>query len=1269
MIVYDKEQKQIVIPNGLGNVNIIINQGCDDDKPTPPQDGCGMTGIFNNWGETPDIPFKENGEWDGRPYKVIRNFGATGGEFKIRRNNDSTDSYTASFHNEPQFAQLLKNDFSMSINDGVWDIYLFFGDDGEPNEMLILRPGTDLSTIQYEYTLTISTDKENAIIEIADSYRGMTDRYCGDVTVTMKYGCIYYINVYMEGYEDISDEITCYNDEERNYTLTKTKYNTIADIYGSPSDSTVTFKGLVALSFDYKSGKNILFTDHTGSIILKNCQEPLKVGDECLVTATLRRNALSYISDLSNASVEVLSSNNYVVMPADAVELTNLNNLYIPNEGGYAEMKYLYADGTVVSAPSSNFMRIQTDATSPDSIGLRGDFSNWEGKLVEGDNIRVYMFPENNQGYFWATDIIKLDSCNLGSLSWTLDSPHTSLKTASDEGYDGYSQVIVSPENLIKQEKENAVNDFKKGMDEITITKNGTYSAEDQEILHSIAFDGNSYFNTGIVPTENIKIEACIKVTNGNDKGVGGVIIGGGIDPVGGNTENRGIAIYMTEGEIYGIWGAIKSEKEPYRFEGTTTVVLQKTDDSWVWNGEKGSFGASTLYIGGYNRNDINVRRTFFQSIVYIKIWTDRNDDSTLITYTPKTNGNFDANGVELQRLGEGTTTFVEENVKKYPNGFKRVEVNVPDLNGSYDEGYSQGHTEGYNEGKTDGVNEQKGKLTQITISENGTYAKEDGYSEVVVNVPDLNGSYDEGYAQGKTDGVNEQKSKLETINITENGTYRKEDGYNEIVVEVPGSSGDYNKGYEQGQADVAANARVLNVTENGVYKSKYSDSILPDTVTGVYADGTNFYSYAELSNKIFNTKIAATIDSRLEFWYKGDNKRNTEGNNVIIGAGNNDNNDTFQLRYRPRLNNSLTINLGDSKIQVSVWDDKVWHHLIVSKAEGLWIDGDKKGDFSPTNTINGEFFINGVGYKADGRRSANGAFGMIKIDDVVIIPTEDGFLNTNTGELLEVVNDGGYKFTGELYKTINVNVPPKINPQKEGLRLGYSTFTEVPEWADFEGITNMNNMFRDCKSLQTIPEIDTSKVTDMSYMLYNCTNLQTIPLLNTSRVTNMNSMFGYCNLKTIPLLNTSNVTDMSHMFFYCSNLQTIPQIDTSKVTNMDSMFVNCTSLVSLPSLNAQSLSMNQYSSFFAYTELPKLTDFGGLLNLKCSLTSDGNFNKLPNLTYESCINVLNGLYDFTGNGETPNSGQGKLKVHQNFLDKVGEEISIGVNKGWTITV
>ena len=559
-------------------------------------------------------------------------------------------------------------------------------------------------------------------------------------------------------------------------------------------------------------------------------------------------------------------------------------------------------------------------------------------------------------------------------------------------------------------------------------------------------------------------------------------------------------------------------------------------------------------------------------------------------------------------------------------------------------------------------LNTNTGKLLEVekdggyTFTENAIiYGEGELYKTINVNVPDLNGSYDEGYAQGKTDGINEQKSKLESINITENGTYRKEDGYNEVVVNVPDLNGSYDEGYNQGQADVAANARVLNVTENGNYLSKFSDPVVPTLVTGVYSDGTDFYSYAELSNKIFNTKIAASENSRLEFWYKGDNTKSSDGFNVIIGAGNNDNQNCFQVRYFVNDNDRIIINLGGDDIIIERWDDKVWHHLIISKSEGLWIDGEKKKEYEGTIYYppEGEFYINGIGYSKDGSRSANGTFGMIKIDDTIIIPTADGFQNVNTGELIEVVKDGGYKFIentikygeGELYKTINVDVIPKINVKEAGIKFAYGTFTEVPEWADFEGITDMNHMFS------------------------NCPNIQTIPLIDTSNVTNMNGMFYQCgNLQTIPLIDTSNVTNMNEMFYQCGNLQAIPQFDTSNVTNMNNMFESCNSLVSLPALNAQSLSMPSYYGIFGWGELPKLTDFGGFLNLKSSLTSDDNLKRLPNLTKESCINVLNGLYDFTGNGETPNDGQGQLKVAQSFIDKVGDEISIATSKGWSIT-
>ena len=75
----------------------------------------------------------------------------------------------------------------------------------------------------------------------------------------------------------------------------------------------------------------------------------------------------------------------------------------------------------------------------------------------------------------------------------------------------------------------------------------------------------------------------------------------------------------------------------------------------------------------------------------------------------------------------------------------------------------------------------------------------------------------------------------------------------------------------------------MLNVTENGNYLSKFSDPIMPTTVTGEYADGTKFYNYAELNGKVFNTNIPATKDSRIEFWWKNDGSYAELG--AIIGA------------------------------------------------------------------------------------------------------------------------------------------------------------------------------------------------------------------------------------------------------------------------------------------------------------------------------------------------------------------------------------------------
>ena len=293
----------------------------------------------------------------------------------------------------------------------------------------------------------------------------------------------------------------------------------------------------------------------------------------------------------------------------------------------------------------------------------------------------------------------------------------------------------------------------------------------------------------------------------------------------------------------------------------------------------------------------------------------------------------------------ENVTYTIDYDPTTY-TGLGTVEVNVNIDVDSY-------YNNGYNQGKTDGISEQKSKLESINITENGTYSKEDGYNEIVVEVPDLNGDYNEGYEQGHTDGYNEGYTEGEGI------------------------------GYNQGQADIAAKARVLEVTENGNYLSKFSDPIVPELVTGVYANGTDFYNYAELTNQVYNTNITVTQDSVVELWYKGDNETTDDGWNTIFACAKNDDDD-FYLGYMYSDTTNLRGWIGQKQVQFS-WDDNVWHHIKM-KNDGLWVDDVLMGSFNTTKTFAYNLGLNGTWDSLT--RNANGCFGMIKIDDTTILPT-----------------------------------------------------------------------------------------------------------------------------------------------------------------------------------------------------------------------------------------------------------------------------------------
>ena len=553
-------------------------------------------------------------------------------------------------------------------------------------------------------------------------------------------------------------------------------------------------------------------------------------------------------------------------------------------------------------------------------------------------------------------------------------------------------------------------------------------------------------------------------------------------------------------------------------------------------------------------------------------------------------------------------------------------------------------------------------------ITENGNYTiypdeTYDGMSQVnlFVEVPDTNGSYDEGYnigrgegyndgyANGQNDGYNSGReeviSQAESLYLTENGVYEGENLYNRVEVAVDVEE-QYNKGYEDGANAASADAIVLDVTANGTYYTKYAD--VPEWNEPLTGD--DFYSYAFITSVQYYTDIIPDFNTKIEFWMKRDIGMGPSGFNGFVNM-----NDWFGVycsdsKYKVSLNGEVTI-----------FDipDYEWHHYQLSMSEGFWMDGVQIATYTGSSTS----LTNPETLKINQYQSiyaaAGGWYGMIKINDNVIVPTDNGLLLTNNGSVLE--SEKGYwnEYTfyslerpmvyNNLIKQVNVN--SMIDVAKEKLKFSYSTFEKTPDYLDFTGVVDMSYMFSSNKNLK-----DLSNIKDW----------------DTSKVTNMSQMFGstYCpDFSAIKDWNVSRVTDMSYMFTsnsYITDFSFLSNWDTSKVTNMSNM-LNVSNVTDLPAINCASIESNKYP-FTLYSTNTKLVNVGGFLNMRGKWDDSYGLTKLPNLTRESCINILNGLYDFTNNSVTPTSYQAILKVHQNFLDLVGDEISIGTNKGWTIT-
>lgn len=208
------------------------------------------------------------------------------------------------------------------------------------------------------------------------------------------------------------------------------------------------------------------------------------------------------------------------------------------------------------------------------------------------------------------------------------------------------------------------------------------------------------------------------------------------------------------------------------------------------------------------------------------------------------------------------------------------------------------------------------------------------------------------------------------------------------------------------------------------------------------------------------------------------------------------------------------------------------------------------------------------------------------------------------------------------------------------------------------KNIKNAKYMFANIRiSTLNIGNLNTNSVTDMSYMFNSC---------------------GYITSLDLSSFDTQNTTTMGYMFYSCSRLENLNlgnKFDTSKVTDMDSMFRGCYLLKTLPAFKADSC--KDVNSMFDNTNA--LSDFGGLENLgKAYVQHSTNYYlygvnvvRSNNLTHDSLMNIINGLYDLNLSYDVANGGtlypQNLALGKTNKSKLTEEEIAIATNKGWNV--
>lgn len=196
-------------------------------------------------------------------------------------------------------------------------------------------------------------------------------------------------------------------------------------------------------------------------------------------------------------------------------------------------------------------------------------------------------------------------------------------------------------------------------------------------------------------------------------------------------------------------------------------------------------------------------------------------------------------------------------------------------------------------------------------------------------------------------------------------------------------------------------------------------------------------------------------------------------------------------------------------------------------------------------------------------------------------------------------INEGDYLYNGG---SIDVNVSgggSAIDISESGMKLAYSTFTEVPDaFSGWDKLEDGVRMFTQCKNLKTFKN-NLNSLTNGNEMFWDCDSLELWDV-ELPELTNGDGMFRDCDKLTEWNIELPKLNSTSWMFYY--GKLTEWNIELPELTYAYGMFQSCSKLITfksnLPKLEDGTYMFQSCSALKSFdSKLPVLAKCEGMFN------------------------------------------------------------------------